>query len=38
MKHEERTVTAGACASFGLLVPLLHGGVSPGSPPADNIL
>lgn len=35
---EERTVTAGARASFGLLVSLLRGGMNPGSSSADDIL
>ena len=38
MKLEERTVTAGARASFGLLVPLLWDGMNPGSSLANDIL
>lgn len=37
MKLEERTVTAGSCASFGLLAPLL-GGMNPSFSSKDDIL
>lgn len=37
MKVEERTVTAGAHVSFGLLVPVLGGGMKPGSSLSDDI-